>query len=124
MPLTDPILELYEARWNDADWTDRARILRGYVLYCKQRYGEVEAHADWIEPRVIELEQIVQTLDDIDQFLVVSSAIGSVRGRIKERGAKFASGIVKGRQTASGTPVGNPLGRGNTGVRPRDLEHG
>jgi hypothetical protein len=102
MPLIDPILSLYEERWAQAAWKDRARILRAYVLYCKQRYGDIEARAPWIESHLIELEGIVEKLDDIDEFLHVSSAIGYVRGRIKERGAKFAGRIVSGgKQTAS-----------------------
>ena len=92
--MKDEIIEEFGAKWDAAsEWSLKAKILRGLVLYIKQRYRALEAYIPLIEPKLAELEAVVGELYDPKEFLTVSGAIGYIRGRIKERSAGYASAV-------------------------------
>ena len=136
--MTDEIIEQFGEKWDAAnEWSLKAKILRALVLYIKQRYRVLEGYIDLIEPKLAELEAVVTELYDPREFLAVSSAIGYIRGRVKERSVNYASGIKSAAKRSNQSKErlsvdlgqGNespfaPLDNGRAHIRGRGLESG
>ena len=93
MATHDEIVAEFDARWSDAGWRDKALLLRRLVVYCRHRYGSIESYRDIIEPKLLILEEVVTSLENLYEFLTVADAIGFIRGKIRQRGRVFATGI-------------------------------